>query len=277
MREASILSRARLLSEENGEREYAVRAGGVLCRLRLSGEDTYLQRRFEHVHLQSLYDSGVPVPRPLEFGFMGERVYSLTEREWSAPLLAALSRMPSRKREGLGIRVGEALRRLHVYPAREGAAWHIAFGRRLDRALAALRLVGEEEEDLLSLFRERRHLLIDRPACYLHGNVGEGLRYRFFGRFQFTAPVGTVTGDPWWELALFVLQYASYPDFALAAVRAYFRYYTPKEFRLLAEVYLAEDAIVRSPLAPAAQARQAREALRRLWEWDKARELSLMG
>ena len=74
VREVSLLSRARLLSEDNGVREYAVRIGRHCCRLRLSGEETYDGRRLEYVFLQTLYGGGVPVPRPLELGLMGEGV-----------------------------------------------------------------------------------------------------------------------------------------------------------------------------------------------------------
>jgi aminoglycoside phosphotransferase (APT) family kinase protein len=242
--EKTLLSRARLLSEAAGARTYAVRSGGKRLLLRPSGEETYEARRFEFVWAESLSDGGVPVPRPLEFGFMGEEVYSLSEKERGVPLSLALRKMPLRRQKEIGIRVGDALRRMHGYPASGDAAWHIAFGREMDRTLAALRLSSVGEDPILEkLFREERHHLFGQSICYLHGGLLEGVRCRAFGQVECTAPRGTHMGDPWQELARFAFQYASYPEFALAAVRSYFQRYTPREFWRLALLYLSVDVL----------------------------------
>ena len=263
MTEKTLLSRARLLSEEAGVRTYAVRTGGKHLLLRLSGEETYEARRFEFVWAESLSDGGVPVPRPLEFGFMGEEVYSLSERERGVPLSLALRKMSLRRQKEIGIRVGDALRRMHGYPASGDAAWHIAFGREMDRTLAALRLSSIGEDPILEkLFREDGHHLFGQSLCYLHGGLLEGVRCRAFGRIECTAPRGTHMGDPWQELALFCFHYASAPEFALAAVRSYFQYYTPREFWKLALLYLSVDILKGLLQAPSGGDRARAELLR---------------
>lgn len=246
MTERSLLSRARFLFEEAGERQYRVRLGRRRLRLRLSGEETYEARRFEYVRAASLLENGVPVPRPLELGFAGDEVYSLWEEERGMPLSSALRGMSARRQKQIGIRMGDALRRMHVYPASGEAAWHITFSREMDRTLAALRLssIGEDPM-LLKLFREERHHLFGQSLYYLHGDLEGGVRYRPVGSIELSAPRGAAVGDPWQELARLAFQYASYPAFALAAVRSYFQRYTPREFWRLALLYLSVDVLRR--------------------------------
>lgn len=153
-----------------------------------------------------------------------------------------------------GIEAGKNLRLIHSVPSPENAEpWHERYSRKLDRKLrmyAECELKYENGEALVRFIEENRHLILNRPQTYQHGDFHIGnmmadkegkLVIIDFDRYDF--------GDPWEEFNRIVWCGQKAPIFASGMLDGYFDEDIPKEFWSLLALYISSNALSSLPWA----------------------------
>ncbi len=92
-----------------------INSKGEALLLRLSPMDTYADKAQEYHRIQELYQNGISVPRPVEFGKTedGTMVYSLTAWVEGELLETALKKKSPEEQYSLGIVSGKLLKSIH--------------------------------------------------------------------------------------------------------------------------------------------------------------------
>jgi len=233
----------------SGDKKYcAIDGKGQKYLLRISASEEHNQKQSEFMMMQQVYDLGIPMCRPLEFGICEEGVYSV--QSWIDGTDAEESIPSMRKAEqyAYGFQAGQILKKIHTIPAPSTVIdWEIRFNRKIDRKIKGYidcPLKYESGDLFLDYIEQNRYLLYDRPQVYQHGDYHIGnmmidcngdLQIIDFNRNDF--------GDPWEEFNRIVWCAQASPLFATGMVDGYFDKNVPEEFWRLLALYIASNTL----------------------------------
>ena len=238
----------------SGDQKYcAVTADGTKYLLRVTPAARSANR--EHMfRMQQQVDAlGVPICRPIAFGYCNEGVYTVQSWIEGVDAEAVLPGLSADRQYALGVESGQILRKIHTLPAPDDQpAWDARFNAKIDRKISMYETCPihfDGAEALLGYIAENRHLLRGRPQCYQHGDYHVGnmmlengrLVIIDFDRFDF--------GDPWEEFNRIVWCAQSAPAFAAGMVDGYFPDGVPELFWRLLALYISSNMLSSVPWA----------------------------
>jgi aminoglycoside phosphotransferase (APT) family kinase protein len=229
---------------------YIETSTGKRLLLRVMSFCEYDRKRAEFAVMQQLAALGVPMSQPVGFGTCnkGTSVYMLLTWCDGEDAEVILPLMTKTEQYVLGIRSGEILRTIHSVPAPgDQEEWSSRFGRKIDIKIRKYRDCGirfDGDDHLIDYIGGNRHLLIDRPQCYQHGDYHVGnmvispertLSIIDFNRADF--------GDPWEEFNRIVFSASVSQHFATGQLNGYFGGRPPVEFFRLLAFYIASNTL----------------------------------
>jgi serine/threonine-protein kinase len=247
-------SYARVEPVEKGwssDRKYRISAkNGEQWLLRISDISQYERKKAEYVSLEAVAVTGILMSAPVEFGICdgGKSVYQLLSWIEGEDAETALKKMDEGGQYRAGLLAGKTLRKIHFVPAPETQEpWASRFGRKTDfkiKEYLACPLKFEGDHYILEYIRENRHLLVNRPQCFQHGDYHAGnliiapggeIGVIDFNRFDY--------GDPWEEFNRIVWCAAISPAFATGRIDGYFGGDVPELFFRLLAFYIAGNTL----------------------------------
>ena len=232
----------------------AVTASGETCLLRIGPRERTGQLWYQHLRMLEAAKLGIPMSMPLEEGVCSEGPYliqSWIEGEDAESVLPTLS---EEQQYAYGLEAGRILRKLHSIPAPgEVKPWDEYFNRKIDRKLAAYtacELKYDHGEELIQYVQSHRHLLINRPQTFQHGDYHCGnMMIDSAGRLIIIDFDKWDYGDPWEEFNRIVWCAKTSPAFASGRIDGYFDGNVPEEFWQMLALYVCNNCIGSLPWA----------------------------
>lgn len=249
-----IIEREPISKGWSGDKKFKVTCeGGDVYLLRTSPIER-LENRKELFDLQrKVGELGVPMCHAVEFGTIGDEVYSLQTWIEGEDAEEVIPTLPLTEQYRLGINAGKILKKIHSMPAPEGIpSWKEKMDNKLDSKIklyeeCPLKLDGGEY--MLDYIAKNRHLIEGRPQCFQHGDyhignmmISRGELYIIdFDRYDF--------GDPWEEFNR-VWSAEAAPEFARGTIDGYFDgEEVPEGFWRLIGVYICRNMLSSIPWA----------------------------
>ena len=193
--------------------------------LRISPLEQYEYKKAEFEGMQKVWELGIPMCEPIEFGTCEEGVYSLQSWIHGEDAREVLPSLGDEQAYNLGLEAGEILKKNHSIPAPSDIDdWEIFFNRKINRKI--------EMYSNCPLKYENGNLMIDNNG---HIVVID------FNREDY--------GDPWEEFNRIVWCAQSSPMFATGMVDGYFDSNVPMEFWDLLALYISSNALSSLPWA----------------------------
>lgn len=260
----SIIHRQPVEKGWSGDKKYgAVAANGTKYFLRISPPDRYDRRKREFEQMERVFDLGIPMAKPLEFGTCPEGVYTIEGFVSGVDGEEFICGLAAERQYAYGLDAGRILAKLHTLPAPPDAPdWETRFRAKIDRKLAMYEtcpLKYRCDQPFLTYIRENRHLLANRPQTWQHGDYHIGnmmvdetgvLTIIDFDRDDF--------GDPWEEFNRIVWCAQAAPAFASGMVDGYFEGNVPMDFWKLLVLYICSNTLSSLPWAIAFGAEEIR-------------------
>ena len=239
----------------SGDKKYCATAeNGCKYLLRISPMERLERKKREFEKMAEVSALGIPMCLPVEFGICEEGVFAIQSWIEGADAESVIPKLPGEKQYAYGLDAGRILAKLHTLPAPTDAPdWESRFNAKIDRKIAMYencRLKYENGEAFLQFIAENRHLLVNRPQSYQHGDYHIGnmmidrsgtLTVIDFDRDDF--------GDPWEEFNRIVWCAQAAPRFAEGMVDGYFDGKVPMEFWRLLALYICSNTLSSLPWA----------------------------
>jgi len=149
--------------------------------LRVTPISRYETRKslFEMLRLVAALD--IPMCVPIEFGTCNGGVYSLQSWIYGEDLESVLPNLSETEQYVLGLKSGEALRKMHSIPApKTQEEWETRYKNKIDSRIAANLECLEEGlvingmKFFIDYVEKNRHLLKERLQCFQHGDYHVG-------------------------------------------------------------------------------------------------------
>ena len=231
----------------SNDKKYCVTVSdGTRYLLRISDISKTENRQVLFSMQQKVAKLGILMCVPVEFGVLDDGVYSLQSWIDGVELLDVIPSLTEGAKYDLGVKSGEILRAIHTVPAPDTQEeWELRFNKKIDNRINTYHecvekdLLAGGEEYFLRYVENNRHLLANRPQCFLHGDfhlgnmmVADGeLVIIDFDRYDF--------GDPWDEFNRMPFNAAASPNFATGMLHGYFGDKVSMEFFRLMAFYIA--------------------------------------
>ena len=253
MSEFNFVSKERIEKGWSGDKIYcAVDGQGNKYLFRVSPREQYERKKKEYELMQQVAGLDIPMRRPLEFGVCDEGVYFVQTWIDGVDAEEAVRVMTAKEQYTYGLESGRILKEIHSIPAPEGTEdWESFFNRKVDRKIKMYQecpIKCENGQAFVDYINSHRHLLVNRPLTYQHGDyhignmmIGKDMRLYVidFNRNDF--------GDPWEEFNRIVWCAQSAPVFACGMVDGYFDKSVPVEFWELLALYISSNTLSSVP------------------------------
>jgi serine/threonine-protein kinase len=224
-----------------GEQRYCVEnADGQRMFLRVSPKEAYEGKKIEHEMMEQVYNLGVLTSKPIDFGFFDnengeESVYSLISWIDGEDMEKIITSLTEAEQYAIGLKCGADLRLINSIPALDKTAedWETDVNAEIDWKFQEYRKLNNHfihEECIFDYIEKNRHLLKNRPQCFLHYDynlrnillVNKSEPYIIdFGDHDF--------GDAWREFT-FTKWTVEYPHFLTGMLNGYFNHSIPEAF-----------------------------------------------
>ena len=221
---------------------------GTKYLLRTASLSLYETKKSLYSMMERIAALNIPMCIPIEFGTCEEGVYSLqswingVDLETLLPM-SSQTLLSKEEQYELGLQAGRIAKKIHTIPiSNPQEEWKVSFNRRIDTVLQEYKMCGlkfDGDYYMLDSIEQNRHLLDNRPQCYLLSDYnilnmmyekGE-LKIIDFERFDI--------GDPWNEFNCIVWSAMASPIFATGQIQGYFDGEPPEEFFKLLVLYIA--------------------------------------
>lgn len=244
----TIISKEPITKGWSEDKKYcASTSDGTKYLLRISQLSKYETKKSLFSMMEQITALDIPMCLPIEFGICEEGAYSI--HSWihgedleSILPLSTETLLTETEQYALGSQAGKILKKIHTISVPEAnEEWSIRFNRRIDRTIKEYEMCGmkfDGDYHMFSYLEKNRHLLKNRPQCYLIGDYNimnmmyekSELKIIDFERFEI--------GDPWDEFNCIVWNAYASPHFATGQLHAYFDGELPREFFQLLSVYI---------------------------------------
>ena len=208
----------------------------------------YEKKRTEFHMMKRIAALGVPMCRPVEFGVLGDGVYSVQTWIDGDDAEEVILDYSSDRQYAFGLEAGRILRKIHAIPAPETLEdWEKRFGRKMDNKIRKYEecpIRHENEQAFLDCIKKNRHLLRNRPQVYQHGDYHIGnMMIDRAGRLFIIDFDREDFGDPWEEFNRIVWTAQKSPPFASGMVDGYFEGDVPLVFWELLALYISSNTL----------------------------------
>ena len=239
----------------SADKKYSVATtNGTKYLLRISPIEQYNRKQNEFRMMQRADALGVPMCHPVEFGACGVGVYSLQSWIDGKDAEEVIHTFSGIEQYQYGLDAGRILKAIHSIPAPEFQEdWETRFNRKIDRNILKYKecpIQYENGRAFIDYIDKNRHLLINRPQCFQHGDYHLGnmmidnnkqLQIIDFDRSDF--------GDPWEEFNRIVWCVQKSSLFASGMVNGYFDDDVPVLFWQLLALYISSNTLSSLPWA----------------------------
>jgi Predicted aminoglycoside phosphotransferase len=227
---------------------------GMQLQLRISDISKYEARKKDYETLKRLDKMDVLISRPIDFGIcnQGKHVYFLLSWLSGEDLKDVLCTLNIDEQYKLGVKAGEALRKLHSIPAPENyILWTDHFNRKIDRNINTYYACGIEihgADNIIDYIEKNRYLLDNRPQTFQHGDFHIGNMI-----ITHNGEIGIIDfdrldyGDPWEEFNRIVWCANVSSVFAAGRINGYFENDVPEVFFRLMALYIASNLLSSVP------------------------------
>lgn len=231
---------------------YVEAADGTRLLLRVSDIAERDRKLAEFKTMQRVYKLGVLMPRPVDFGVCneGKSVYKLLSWIDGENAEKALPALTDKEQYALGVKAGEALRKIHSIPAPDHLEnWLTRYTSEIDGQLEWFPRCGIEIEGsdcILQYYADTKRLLMNRPQCLQHGDFhNENLLIS--GRDVYVIDWETDDfghfADPWVDFAG-IGNADVVPGFTSGQLHGYFGGEPPVDFWRVFALYLSVGALL---------------------------------
>ena len=251
----TIIHRTPIEKGWSGDKKYCViTTEGEKYLLRTSAVDRAHRRKAEFDRMGQVAALGIPMCLPVEFGVLENEVYALHSWIQGEDAEEVIPKLPEPKQYAYGWQAGEYLQKIHSLPAPADVPdWGLRFNAKIDRKIAMYTqcpLKYDHGEYLLRYLAENRHLLLDRPQSYQHGDYHIGnMMIDDTGKLVIIDFDKDDYGDPWEEFNRIVWSAQAAPALAAGMVDGYFGGQVPKVFWDLLALYICSNTLGSLPWA----------------------------
>ncbi|WP_058302968.1 aminoglycoside phosphotransferase family protein [Gorillibacterium timonense] len=244
----SIIKKEPITKGWSEDQKYCVTTiSGVKYLLRISPASQYEAKKMLFSIMEQIAALGIPMCLPIEFGTCDDGVYSIqswidgVDLETVLPL-SSETLLSETEQYALGLQSGKIAKKIHTIPLEEPhEEWAVSFNREIDRIVRDYHTCGlhvDGDAPILAYVESSRHLLKNRPQCFLAGDYhvlnmmyeNGGLVIIDFERYRI--------GDPWNEFNGIVWSAMASPHFATGQLHGYFDGEPPMEFFKLLALYI---------------------------------------
>lgn len=227
----------------SGDEKYRLEKDGKFFLLRVGGISKAPERKREFDRLKSYADKDINVNKPVAFGTVGDRFYSIVSWVDGTPVMDIIKKDVSKSYYRLGTKVGIELKKLHsACHADINTDWRDNIGKRADLFLENYHRMNIEvacDKNAERYILKNLSLISDRPQVVLHGDFHwNNCVVDEKGNIGIIDFSGNDTGDPWYDFCglLWALEYSE--SFANGQIDGYFGT-PPSEFRGVFKLYTA--------------------------------------
>jgi len=234
------------------DRKYYVESKkGKKLVLRLCDISLYNQKKAEFEALTKIAGMGIPTSQPLEFGVCndGKSCYTLLTWLEGEDADSAVRRLPPEEDREIGLRAGELLKKIHMFPAPDGLPpLYDVFCREWEQKRPEYERCGvcsPHDEAYLAYIQENFPLLKDVKRCFLHGDYRVGnMIVDAQGRLSVIDVNRWRFGDPCREFKqMMIFSRESSVDFCRGQLEGYFGAEPPELFFRRTLFYVAWDMV----------------------------------
>lgn len=217
--------------------------------LRISPISLYKTKKTLFSTMKKIAALDIPMCLPIEFGTCDDGVYCIQSWIDGEDLKNVLPTLSETEQYSLGVQAGEMAKKIHSIPITETSAnnigvegWAEKYNHEIDRKIKEYHECGlsfKGDGYVLDYIEKNRHLLINRPQCFLIWDYSimnmmyenENIKIIDFEYYN--------TGDPWNEFCCIVWSALASPHFATGQIRGYFDGEPPLKFFELLILYNA--------------------------------------
>ena len=226
---------------------------GAKYLLRVTPEEKSATRADMFRMLQQVAALGVSMCKPVEFGKCDEGVYTVLTWVDGKDAEEIIPYLGGPEQYAYGLEAGRILKVIHSIPAPENQPdWETRFNKKTDRKIKMYDecpIKFDGAENILAYIDANRHLLVNRPQSFQHGDYHIGnmmvendkIVIIDFDRYDF--------GDPWEEFNRIVWCAQASPLFASGMINGYFDNEVPIEFWKLLALYISSNMLSSIPWA----------------------------
>lgn len=210
----------------SGDEKYQLEKEGRFYLLRVGDSSNAAIKYKEFQHLRLYVDTDVNTHRPVDFGVIGNRFYSIVTWVDGTTIMEVVKRDVTKDYYDLGKKAGAELRKLHQYSYMENKVdWYLIIKQRAEHIIKVCRsrnielVNGYATEYLfnnLELVKGRQNVLLHGDFHWINCVVSDE------GRFGIIDFAGDTEGDPWYEFGamLWILEWSE--SFANGQIDGYF-------------------------------------------------------
>jgi len=216
---------------------------GVRRLLRITPIENHQWVKDDHIYAY-METAGINVSRQVSEGFFcgGAMIYQLWTWIDGEDLSVALPCMSHAEQFAIGLKFGEAARKIHTLPPMDNPeAWKTRYKRKMQETIQSYnnKAAKSREEDLLIQYlQDNQGLLDNRPTTFIKGDWNTGnLMISPDGQI-WLIDCGQISGDPWWE---FWEVNGNDACFNTGQVKGYFGGEPPEEYFPLFALYVAKE------------------------------------
>ncbi len=244
----TIVSKEPITKGWSVDKKYCVTTtDGTRYLLRVSPPSMYESKKKLFSMMEQIAALRIPMCVPIEFGLCDDGVYSM--QSWingvdlqSIMPLSSKTLLSETEQYTLGVQAGKIAKKIHTLPiSKPDEEWAVCFNRTIDAKIEEYHTCGlniEGDTHMFDYIEENRHLLKNRPQCFLVGDYNVinmmyekgDLRIIDFERFDI--------GDPWNEFNCIVWSAMASPHFATGQIHGYFNGEPPMDFFRLLALYI---------------------------------------
>lgn len=244
----TIVSKEPITKGWSVDKKYCVTTiDGTRYLLRVSPLSMYESKKKLFSMMEQIAALRIPMCVPIEFGLCDDGVYCM--QSWidgvdlqSIMPLSSKTLLSETEQYTLGVQAGKIAKQIHALPIlKPDEEWAVCFNRTIDAKIEEYRTCGlnvEGDTQMFDYIEKNRHLLKNRPQCFLVGDYNVinmmyekgDLRIIDFERFDI--------GDPWNEFNCIVWSAMASPHFATGQIHGYFNGEPPMDFFRLLALYI---------------------------------------
>ncbi|MDD4495905.1 MAG: phosphotransferase, partial [Eubacteriales bacterium] len=230
---------------------YIETADGKRFILRISDVSEYDRKKAAFERMKRMDEAGIPMSHPVDFGVCndGKSVYQLLTWCEGENLEKVLPLLSEAEQYAIGIKVGEIAKKIHLVTVNKNDIvkenWNEQYSNFIDASIKDYHTCGvhvDSEEVIFDYFNNNRHLLKDRPQCYIHGDYHPGnLMLSNEGELaviDWEIHLFNCYGDPWVEICM-----RNTSHFSTGMLRGYFNGEPPEEYWRILALYISIGGI----------------------------------
>ena len=218
-------------------------SNGTKYLLRIEPIEYYESNKSRFDKQKQVAELGIPMCLPIEFGTCADGVYSLHSWVDGEDLVTVLPSLSQTDQYALGIQSGEILKKIHSsFTSDSQKKWYLHYNRYIDNVIQKYRKCGirfDGEAYFIVYIEDNRHLLKNRPQCFLHNDYHSHNIMIKQNRLTIIDFWNSRFGDPWAEFQSMVWKSGVSPHFATGELHGYFGGEPPYEFFKLLALYMA--------------------------------------